>query len=91
MNDQDDRELTPADAREMRGQGDAVVWVVLRGWPGDTLVARPHTLAQDGGRFLPGWVTASTLEELRALLPVGLTRCEAWPGVTPPEWVEWWG
>ena len=64
---------------------------MLRGWPGNALVGRPHTLAQDGRRFLRGRLAAGTLEELRALLPAGLTRCEAWPGVTPPEWIEWWG
>ena len=91
MDDQDDRELTLAEARELHGQGDTLVWVVLREWAGNALVARPHTLAQDGGRFLRGWLTARTLEELRALLPAGLTRCEGRPGMTPPEWVEWWG
>ena len=91
MDDHDDHELTPAEARELQGQGASVVWVVLRVQPGGTLVARPHTIARDGGRFLPGRLVAAALQELQALLPAGLTRCEAQPGITPPEWVEWWG
>ena len=91
MDDGDDRELTPAEARELHTQGAAMVWVILRMWPGDTLVARPHTVARDGGPFLPGRLVAGALQELRALLPAGLTRCEGRPGMTPPEWVEWWG
>ena len=90
MDNQDDRELTLAEAHELHGQGAAVVWVILRVQPGDTLVARSHTVARDGGRFLPGRLVAGALQELRALLPAGLTQREALPGVTPPEWVEWW-
>jgi hypothetical protein len=51
--------------------------------------ARAHTAAPDGGKWLPGEMVADTLNELRAMLPPGLTRWER-TSVMSPEVLEVW-
>ena len=55
--------------------GKARAWAVM---------ADPH-----GGKRLPGELVADTLEELRAMLPPGLTRWER-TSVMSPEVLEVW-
>jgi hypothetical protein len=71
-----DRVLTLAEAQTMQDQGHAAAWIVTGNdarHPGK-LVARPHTCAHDGGRFLPCVLVADNLVQLRAMLPTGATR-----------------
>lgn len=55
------------------------------------VMARAHTADFKGGVLLPGGLVAATLDELRQMLPVGLTQDNrnAWD---PAEVIEvWWG
>ncbi len=51
--------------------------------------ARAHTMDRRGGVPLPGVLVADTLDELRAMLPAGLTRRDN-VLVDPPAVVETW-
>jgi hypothetical protein len=71
--------LTAAEAwrlqEDARVRGRWLMWFVSYERPGK-FVARAHTAAPDGGKWMPGEMAADTLEELRAMLPPGLTRWE---------------
>src|SRR3954454_4293389 len=71
--------LTPAEAQRLqddaRVSGCWLMWFVSYERTGK-FIARAHTGAPDGGRWLPGELVADTLPELRAMLPAGLTRWE---------------
>ena len=64
------------------------MWFVSYERPGKfiarAMVADPH-----GGKRLPGELVADTLDELRAMLPPGLTRWER-SSVMLPEVLEVW-
>ncbi|MGI4951577.1 MAG: hypothetical protein ACRYGM_07205 [Janthinobacterium lividum] len=54
------------------------------------VMARAHTADFQGGVLLPSGLIATTLDELRQMMPVGLVREDrsAWD---PPEIIEtWW-
>ena len=81
--------LSPADALALH-QGDVpVAWLVLPAPGGNGVIARPHTMAHDGGRWLPGHVAAGSLDELRGLLPNELVLEEGWTPGTPPDGLGW--
>ena len=86
-----DRVLTPGEAQALQDRGGAAAWVVTGcdprhpGW----LVARPHTCAHDGGRFLPCVLVSQTLANLRAQLPAGVSR-RGELGFTMPDMIELW-
>jgi hypothetical protein len=83
--------MTPAEAQRLqddaRVRGRWLMWFVAateneaRAW---AVVADPH-----GGQRLPGELVAATLEELRAMLPAGLTRTDR-SAVMGPEVLEVW-
>lgn len=53
-------------------------------------MARAHTADFQGGVLLPGGLVATTLDELRQMMPAGLVREDRsiWD---PPEIIEtWW-
>ena len=52
-------------------------------------IARAHTAAPDGGKWLLGEMVADTLPELRAMLPAGLKRTDR-SAVMGPEVLEVW-
>ncbi len=52
-------------------------------------VARAHRADHQGGTVQPGALVADTLDELRAMLPAGLTRSER-TSALPPDVIETW-
>ena len=84
--------LTAAEAQRLqddaREHGRWLMWFVSCERPGK-FIARAHTAAHDGGKWLPGELVADTLDELRAMLPAGLTRHER-SSVMSPEVLEVW-
>ena len=83
--------MTAAEAQglqdEARARGRWLMWFVAasagkaRAW---ALIADPY-----GGERLPGELVANTLDELRAMLPLGLKRDKP-TELMPPEVVEVW-
>lgn len=72
-------------------RGTYLAWVVSSSdleHPG-RLTARAHTADHHGGVYLPGALIADTLDELRAMLPAGLTQHRR-TSVDPPDVVEVW-
>ncbi len=68
-----------------------LAWVVSNTdleFPGQ-LTARAHTSDHHGGHYLLGALVADTLDELHAMLPVGLTR-HGRTSLDPPDVVEVW-
>lgn len=53
------------------------------------VTARAHTEDHHGGVQLPGVLVADTLDELRAMMPAGLTPQDRAP-IHPPGVVETW-
>ena len=87
--------MTPADAQALQddatARGTWPAWVLSGAdleYPGQ-LVARAHTADHTGGVYLPGALVADTLDDLRAMLPAGLTR-HGRTSVDPPDVVEVW-
>ena len=87
--------MTPTDAQALQDDATArdtwLAWVVSNAdleHPG-RLVARAHTADHAGDVYLPVALVADTLEELRAMLPAGLTR-HGRTSVDPPDVVEVW-
>ena len=84
--------MTPADAQrlqdEARERGQWLMWFVSYERPGK-FIARAHTAAHDGGKWLSGELVADTVGELRAMLPIGLERTDR-SAVMSPEVVEAW-
>lgn len=87
--------MTPAEAQALQddatGRGTWLAWVVSNSdvdYPG-RLTARAHTADHHGGVYLPGVLVASTLDDLRAMLPDRLTR-HGRTSVDPPDVVEVW-
>ena len=85
--------LTPAEAQrlqdEARAAGRWIMWFVSYEEGPGKFIARAHTAAHDGGKWLPGELVADTLDELRAMLPPGLTRWER-TAMMAAEVVEVW-
>src|SRR3954470_475364 len=88
--------LSPADAQRIqagaRTAGRWLMWFVSsshREHPGKAvawaIAADPH-----GGTRVPGELVADTLEELRRLLPTGVTRREPMTTAMPESVVETW-
>ena len=83
--------MTPAEAQRLQDEAQArgrwLMWFVAvsagkaRAW---ALMADPQ-----GGRRVPGEMVADTLDELRAMLPLGLKRDKP-TELMPPEVVEVW-
>ncbi len=67
------------------------MWFVSAADPAhpEKFTAPAHTMDRRGGVPLPGVLVADTLDELRALLPAGLTRRDN-VLVDPPAVVETW-
>ncbi len=67
------------------------IWFVFQPAPAHPgkVTARAHTMDHQGGVWLPGAFVADTLEELRAMMPAGLTRRDRVP-VDPEGVVETW-
>lgn len=87
--------MTPAEAQAVQddatGRGTWLAWIVTNAdleYPG-CFVARAHTADHAGGRYLPGALVANTLDELRAMLPGGLTQ-HGRTSVDPPDVLEVW-
>jgi hypothetical protein len=84
--------MTPADAQRIQDDaqvaGRWLMWFVTFERTGK-FMARTHTAAPDGGKWMPGMLVADTLDELRAMLPTGLTRRDRTP-IMWPEVVEVW-
>jgi hypothetical protein len=87
--------LNPIDAQAL--QDDAVardtwlVWLVSTNdleHPGK-VTARTRTANHQGGTTQPGALVANTLNELRAMLPTGLTR-RGRTSALPPDVIETW-
>ncbi len=76
---------------EARAQGVWLTWFV---GPAPTVdgavIARAHTTDFQGGVLLRGGLVASTLADLRQMMPAGLTTEDWWAG-DPTEIIEtWW-
>ncbi len=86
-----DRELSPGEAQTIQDQ-QSLAWFVTATDPRHRgkLVARPHTCANDGGRFLSTVLLSDTLENLRARLPAGVTRRLELPTFIRPDIIELW-
>lgn len=86
--------MTSADAQALQDatmRGTWLAWVITGAdleHPG-RLTARAHTADHAGGVYLPGALVADTLEELRAMLPAGLTR-HGRTSIDPPDVLELW-
>ena len=87
--------LTAADAQAMQDSATEhkawLVWFVTAAdleHPGK-ITARAHEADHRGGTVLPGGLVVDTLDELRALLPAGLTRRDR-ASVHPPDVLEIW-
>jgi len=67
------------------------VWFVFQPAPAHPgrVTARAHSMDNHGGVWLPGVLVADTLEELRTMIPAGLTRRDRVP-VDPEGVVETW-
>lgn len=87
--------MNPADAQAIQddatARGTWLAWAVSNAdlEHSGRFTGRAHTADHHGGQYLPGALVADTLDELRAMLPTGLT----WHGRTsldPPEVVEVW-
>ncbi len=84
--------LTPAEAAALhdRPEGVAVAWFAIPAPGGAGVVGRAHTETHDGGRLLPGHLAASSLTELHAMMPPGLTFDPAVGVGSPPGCLGWW-
>jgi len=87
--------LIPTDAQAIQddalAHGRWLIWFVTATdleHPG-RLTARAHVADHHGGTILPGVLVANTLDELRAMLPAGLTRHER-TSMMPPDVIEIW-
>ena len=87
--------LTAADAQTMQedalARGVWVVWFVTAAdleHPGK-VTARTHTADHQGGVYLPGALVADSLDELRTMLPAGLTQHDR-TSLDPPDVIETW-
>ena len=85
------RPLTPAEAQRLqdraRERGRWITWFVAAAE--GRAVAWAIVADRHGGSRLPGVLTAATLDELRAMLPPGLTQRQV-TELMPPEVVEVW-
>ena len=87
--------LTPAEAQRLqeaaRARGRWLIWFVSVEHPDHPGKAVAWGVAADpsGGARLPGMLEADTLDELRAMLPAGLTRTDR-SAVMGPEVLEVW-
>jgi len=75
----------------VQDRGEAAAWVVTccdPRHPGK-LVARPHTCAPDGGRFLACVPVSDSLANLRARMPAGVSRRDELP-FSVPDMIEMW-
>jgi hypothetical protein len=74
-----------------KAAGVMVIWLVSNDAPEHPgkIVARAHTADFAGGVYLSGALVADTLDELRALMPAGLTVYAREP-FHVPEIVETW-
>lgn len=92
MMDSKDRELATAEAQAIQDQQSSLAWFVTACDPRHPgkLVARPHTCAHDGGRFLSTVLVSDTLENLRARLPAGVSRRGELSPLVPPGVIELW-
>lgn len=83
--------LTPAAAKRLqeaaRERGQWLMWFVAAA--DGRVKARAGIADPHGGKWLPGELTADTLDELRAMLPPGLKRWER-TSVMSPDVVEVW-
>ncbi len=87
-----DRELSPNQAQAIQDQQSSLAWFVTAcdpRHPGKH-VARPHTSAHDGGKFLAAVLVSDTLENLRARLPAGVSRRYELLHFIPPDVIELW-
>jgi hypothetical protein len=87
--------LTPAYAQIMHADASArdkwLTWILTASdieHPGK-FVARAHQADHQGGTVQPGELVADTLDELRAMLPAGLTRHDR-TSALPPDVLEIW-
>ncbi len=89
---QPDRILTPAEAQAMQDRGETAAWVVTGCDPRHPgkLVARPHTCAPDGGRYLACVLVSDSLANLRARMPAGVSRRDELPFFSVPDMIEMW-
>ena len=86
-----DHILTPAEAQALQDRGEAAAWVVTGcdpRYPGK-LVARPHTCAPDGGRYLACVLVSDSLANLRARMPAGVSR-RGELAFSVPDMIEMW-
>jgi len=87
--------MTPADAQRIQDQARAagcwLMWFVSTSDPEHPgkAVAWAITADPTGGTLAPGLLVADTLDELRAMLPAGLTRRER-TAVMPELVLETW-
>jgi len=67
------------------------IWFVFQPDPTHPgkVTARAYSMDNHGGVWLPGALVADTLEELRAMMPAGLTCRDRVP-VDPSEVIETW-
>jgi hypothetical protein len=76
----DDRQITPQEAFDlqtaMQHRALLLIWTVTTGTDdfGTCYAARPHRVSEEGTGPLPVYLIADTLDELRDMLPPGLTR-----------------
>jgi hypothetical protein len=82
-----DYRMDKAEARRTQNEAircsELLIWTVSWGTAdfGDQFVARPFL--SRAGRFMHRHLSADTLDDVRALLPVGLTRLDPEPGDDP--------
>jgi hypothetical protein len=87
--------ITAAEAQALHSaaiaRGAWTMWLVTLSKPDTPGKAVAWAIAADnsGGTWSPGLLVADTLEELRSMLPAGLTRHEP-TSVLPAEVVEAW-
>jgi hypothetical protein len=84
--------LTRAAAQQLHRASGPLLWFVFQGGPEHRrgYVARPHTMDNQGGVFLPQVLVADSLEELPEIMPAGLTVYPPGP-FKPPGVLESWG
>ena len=82
--------LTPAEAAALHDLPGGVAWFAIPAPDGAGVIARPYSEAPDGGQLLPGYLAASDMAALQAMMPPNLTFDPTPVFGSPPGCLGWW-